>query len=167
VSILINIGRYLFRYRAAIAVVAFVPLIFAARPCYSPASHILVLCGMAIRIWAAGYVGSSARKHEFHADHVINNGPYRLLKHPLYIGNSFLVLGVLIMYNPPRWLSTLYIALFIVVYTTILFGEVHYLKGKPERNECYRLRNLGGEVSTWIVLAAIYFVYLLMFLLKR
>ena len=141
---------------------AFVPLILAARSCYSPASHILILCGMAIRIWAAGYVGPGARKHEFHADHVIKSGPYRLLKHPLYIGNFFLVLGVLIMYNPPRWLSVLYIGLFMIIYTTILFGEVHYLKGKPEREECYRLRNLSGEVSTWIVLAVVYFVHFLL-----
>jgi protein-S-isoprenylcysteine O-methyltransferase Ste14 len=162
VNTLIRAGRYLFRRRAVIATIAFVPLILAARPDYSAASHILVFCGLAIRIWAAVYIGPGARKHEFLADHIIKNGPYRLLKHPLYIGNFFLVSGVLIMYNPPRWLSALYIGLFLIIYATILFSELHYLKGKPKREERCRLTNLSGEVSTWIVLAVVYFVYFLL-----
>jgi protein-S-isoprenylcysteine O-methyltransferase Ste14 len=115
-----------------------------------------------LRIWSAGYIGPPARKHEFHAEHQIINGPYRLLRHPLYIGNFFLVLGVLILFNPPLWLSLLYMGLFIVMYTLISFSEKQHLREKSERRAQYRLVNLTGELSTLIVLGIIYLVYFLL-----
>lgn len=139
---------------------------FAARPRNSLAAHILVLCGIALRMWAAGYVGRRARESELCADYTVVNGPYRLLKHPLYIGNFLLVLGVLIMYNPPLWLRTLYTFLFVVVYALIVVSEMEYMKGTPERSACYRLRNLSGEVSTWVVMAVVYAIFFLLLSLK-
>ena len=115
-----------------------------------------------MRIWAAGYIGLAARRYEFHTEYQIINGPYHLFKHPLYIGNFFLVLGVLILFNPPLWLSLLYAGLFIVMYTTISFSEQRFLGEKPERRAQYKLGNLIGELSTLIVLGVIYLVYLLL-----
>ncbi|MBE0433070.1 hypothetical protein IBX73_06335 [candidate division WOR-3 bacterium] len=156
---LASAGRFLFRYRAAAATVAFVFLVLAARPVNSPAGHIFVLLGVVLRAWAAGYIGPAGRKREFQGEYVIKSGPYRLLRHPLYVGNFLLVLGVLVLFNPPFWLRALYLALFIVIYAVIICGETRYMKGKPAREPGYELSNLRGEFSTWIVLAVIYGAY--------
>jgi L-asparagine transporter-like permease len=95
------------------------------------------------------------------------SGPYRLLKHPLYIGNFLLVLGVLVMYYPPLWLGALYTFLFVAIYTLIVLSEIEYMKGKPERSACYRLRNLSGEVSTWVVMAVVYAIFFLLLSVKK
>jgi len=129
------------------------------------AGHAAVVLGLTIRIWAAGYIGGDARRREFQAEHIIRNGPYRYLKHPLYIGNFFLVVGVLILYNPPRWMGLLYLGLFLLIYVSILLGEMDYLKGKPVREACYRLRNLRGEISTWLVLVFVYAGFLVLLVL--
>ncbi|MGB7055117.1 MAG: methyltransferase [bacterium] len=155
-------GKYLFRYRAAIAAVFFIVLVVFAKPVSSVIAHILVLTGIALRLWAAGYIGPGARKYEFYAEHRISNGPYRILKHPLYIGNFFLVLGVIILHNPPQWLGLFYILAFIVVYSLIAISERHYLKGKSEIETSYRFINLKGEISTLIVMAVIYVVWFLL-----
>ena len=118
-----------------------------------------MLLGLAIRIWAAGYVGREARGRDFRAEYVVNNGPYRLLKHPLYVGNFFLVSGILILYNPPRRMGLLYVGLFFVIYGSIALCERDYLKGKPTRDTCYKISNLRGEFSTWLVLAFVYVVF--------
>lgn len=151
--------RFLFRYRAAVAALAFVILCLAAEPVSNLAGHVFILLGALLRVWAAGFIGPAGRMREFQGEYVIKNGPYRLLRHPLYAGNFLLVLGVLILFNPPFWLSALYLALFIVIYTVIIGGETRYMKGRPVREPGYELSNVSGEFSTWVVMAFVYGVY--------
>ena len=154
-----QVGKYLFRYRAAIAAIFFVILLFFAKPTSSTIAHILILVGFCLRLWAAGYLGSDARKVDFQADHRISNGPYRILKHPLYIGNFLLVLGVLILYNPPKWLASLYVIAFVIMYSLIAISERQYLREKTEVRALYKLSNLKGEVSTLAVVVTVYAIW--------
>jgi len=128
----------------------------------SVAPHIFIITGIVLRLWAAGYIGPEARKREFHAEHRISNGPYRILRHPLYVGNFFLVLGVIMLYNPPQLLGFFYVFAFVGMYSVIAISEKHYLKGKSEIDASYRISNLKGEVSTFIVVAVVYAVWILL-----
>lgn len=157
-----KIGRHLFRHRAIIAGVAFVILIIAANPRQSMVGHAAVGIGLLVRSWAAGYIGSKGRRREFRASYIVINGPYRLLKHPLYFGNFFLVTGILILYNPPRWMGLVYLVLFFVIYLSIVISETDHLRGKPVRETCYRPGNLRGEFSTWLVVVIVYLVFFLL-----
>ncbi len=152
-----HLSKYLFRYRAFIGAVFFILLVIFANPVSSAIGHALVLIGIALRLWAAGYIGPDARKRRFHAEHIVQNGPYRLLHHPLYIGNFLMVLGVIIVYNPPLSLGILYLVLFVIMYTVISVGEQAFLKGRPVKQMAFRFGNLAGELSTLIV---VFFVYL-------
>ncbi|MGD8979245.1 MAG: methyltransferase [candidate division WOR-3 bacterium] len=149
-------SKYLFRFRAAIAAVFFLTLVLLAKPATSLIAHVFIAAGIALRLWAAGYIGPTARSPAFSGTHRISNGPYRLLKHPLYAGNFFLVLGVVMMYNPPRWLGIAYIVLFLLMYGLISLGELYYLRGKPAIKAAFSVRNLQGEISTLIVMVVIY-----------
>ena len=93
---------------------------------------------------------------------MINSGPYRLFKHPLYVGNFFLVLGVVVLYNPPRWLGISYIVAFVIMYALIASSEKQYLKGKPTKEASYKFTNLTGEISTLLVLAVIYALWFML-----
>ncbi len=48
----------------------------------------VALCGEAIRIWAAGHLEKSRE--------VTRSGPYRFMRHPLYVGSSVMALGIVI-----------------------------------------------------------------------
>ena len=130
-----------------------------AKPASSFIAHFFIAIGLALRLWAAGYIGAEARGHAFHATQRIRSGPYRLLKHPLYAGNFFLVLGVILIYNPSQWLGIAYVALFLLIYSAISSGEMDHLRGKPEIKVTYQIRNLRGEISTLIVMAVIYVIW--------
>ena len=161
-STLYKTGSHLYRHRAALAAIAFIILVIAADPRHSLAGHAAVLLGLGIRIWAAGYIGSGARSRNLQAEHIVRDGPYRVLKHPLYVGNLLLVSGILLLYNPPRWLGLLYLGLFVVIYGSIIVSEMEYLKGKPARKTCYRLSNLRGEYSTWLTVGFAYVIFLVL-----
>jgi protein-S-isoprenylcysteine O-methyltransferase Ste14 len=67
-------------------IVAALALAFARPTCRTLALGMPVAAiGEAIRVWAAGHLLKGAE--------VTSTGPYRLMRHPLYVGSSFLGLG--------------------------------------------------------------------------
>jgi protein-S-isoprenylcysteine O-methyltransferase Ste14 len=153
----IQLGSFLYRYRAWIALPFFILLVIFSRPRTPFILPIIFMAtGLAIRIWAAGYIGSSARGNTFSGQHMIINGPYRYVKHPLYCGNFFLVLGVVILFNPPIVLAVLLLILFLIEYTLIIMSEQFYVQSLPKKRVHFTVTNLRGELSTIVVLVVMY-----------
>lgn len=146
------VGRFLFRWRGVIGVLAFGVVFWLARP--TAGSCLLglpfLLVGLAVRFWASGYIGiegrvreiggrteeRGARREEGGASRRrIVTGPYGILRHPLYIGNFMLVVGMLVALRPAAWLSAAILVGFIVEYGFIVAAEEKDLavKGKVER----------------------------------
>jgi len=158
---ILELGNFLYRFRGIIAVPFFISLVFFSRP---TRLHILpfifLFTGLVLRMWTVGYIGPVSRQNKFAGHYIIQNGPYRFLKHPLYIGNFSLVVGVIFLFNPPIWLVISLIALFVVEYSIIILSEQKYLKNLLHKEAKFKLINLRGEISTVVVLIIIYLIYL-------
>jgi hypothetical protein len=126
------LGRFLFRWRGAIGFLAYVAVLWLARPTFASCllSVPLLLAGLAVRFWASGYIGIEGRAREIGASRRIASGPYRLLRHPLYIGNSLLVCGMLVAMRPPLWLAVVALVGFVAEYTVIVVTEEKDLAGR-------------------------------------
>jgi hypothetical protein len=126
------LGRFLFRWRGVIGVLAFGVVFWLARPtlgsCLIGVPFLLV--GLASRFWASGYIGIEGRASEIGARQRLAGGPYRLLRHPLYIGNFLLVVGMLFALRPALWLSAVVLVGFIVEYGLIVAAEERDLRQK-------------------------------------
>lgn len=159
-----KIGKLLFKNRALAAVPFFIILVWLARPRDSIIVPIIMtVIGLGIRAWAAGYIGKTARGREFRSQFRITAGPYRFLRHPLYIGNFFLVLGTILLFNPPLWLAATIIMLFLIEYGFFVYAEERFLKDLPSQSERFIWRRLRHEVSTWIVVGVVWTVYIIRF----
>ncbi len=121
----------------------------------------MIFIGLIIRFWAAGYIGKKARATNFSTGHRIINAPYKYLKHPLYIGNFFLVLAVVLLFNPGIWFGVLVMVVFLLVYTFIIMSELHYLKDLSETKAHFKLVNCKGEISTIIVVIVVLLIHYL------
>jgi protein-S-isoprenylcysteine O-methyltransferase Ste14 len=81
------------RLRVPLGFVAAAVTLAVARP--TPTSlvvgGVLALCGEAVRIWAAGHLEKSRE--------VTRSGPYRLMRHPLYVGSSVMAAGIVVAAN--------------------------------------------------------------------
>jgi hypothetical protein len=133
------LGRFLFRWRGAIGVIAFGAVFWLARPTFG--SCLLgipfLLAGLAVRFWASGYIGMAGRVREIGGQRRrIMGGPYRILKHPLYIGNFLLVVGMLVALRPALWLGVVVLAGFVTEYALIAVTEEAYLSGLGGNAEC-------------------------------
>ena len=79
----------------------------------------IMAVGISIRLWATGYI---------HKDkEVTTAGPYKLLRHPLYLGNFIEGLGFALFANVWQ-LTALYVPVFLLVYYKKMKLEEQYLR---------------------------------------
>ena len=92
----------------------------------------LSLAGMALRIWTVGVAapGTSGRNTRAQKAETLNTtGPYSLLRHPLYLANGIIVMGLALF--PHTWLLPPAVAaLTLVYYTLIAWREEDFLRAR-------------------------------------
>src|SRR4030042_5681865 len=97
----------------------------------------LFICflGLSIRIFTIGHTpkGTSGRNIMRQVANTLNTtGSYSVVRHPLYLGNFIIGLGIALFAH--LWWSTLiYVLAFWLYYERIIFAEEEYLKHKFER----------------------------------
>jgi protein-S-isoprenylcysteine O-methyltransferase Ste14 len=89
--------------------------------------------GMIIRALTIGYTpkGTSGRNtKEGQIAEVLNTkGVYSMVRHPLYLGNFFMWMG-LILYAGTPWFVIFCIGFFWIYYERIMFAEEQFIRGK-------------------------------------
>jgi protein-S-isoprenylcysteine O-methyltransferase Ste14 len=96
-------------------------------PLAAPAGHVLEACGLALFItgalmivWARTTLGrmwgiSTSREVKLLADHqLVDAGPYRLIRHPMYFGWWVALLGTVLIYR--TWILVLLLGMSLVVF---------------------------------------------------
>jgi protein-S-isoprenylcysteine O-methyltransferase Ste14 len=138
-------GNWLFRWRSYLPLLLIVPMLLAmqdphfpgakdARPDLWPLACMgISLCGLAIRAATVGHApaGTSGRntKGGQIAESLSTTGMYSLVRHPLYLGNFVIWIGVS-MYAMIWWLSALVALIFWLYYERIMFAEEEFLRRK-------------------------------------
>lgn len=90
------------------------------------------LLGLFVRILVIGFTpkGTSGRNTEKQVAETVNTkGIYSVVRHPLYLGNFLMWLGI-ILYVNNIWFAIATILLFWLYYERIMFAEEQFLKGK-------------------------------------
>jgi protein-S-isoprenylcysteine O-methyltransferase Ste14 len=96
--------------------------------------------GLGIRIVTVGHTpqATSGRNTKRQVAKTLNTtGIYSVVRHPLYLGNFFMFLGV-VLFAHLWWLTLIYILAFWLYYERIMFAEEAYLRKK-----------FGNEYMTW------------------
>lgn len=91
---------------------------------------LVALAGEALRFWTWGANAASGMFT------LRSNGPYKLLRHPLYVGNFLIVCGMLMIFNNP-WAYVVGISAFAVLYNVIVRREEHQLLASADLGPAY------------------------------
>lgn len=182
--LLARLGRRLFRWRSALPL-AFLPVAALAAQ-RGPEAHapwtisasVLLAVGLGVRAWVAGYAparSSMRGVRRFQADTLSVDGPYGLVRHPLYAANVLVAAGLLLLLREPL-AALLGVGLVTLAYAAIgvaedaflaeRFGEVHArwrartpgfvprALGAPVPARAYSVRTLlRREHPTWLGVA--------------
>jgi protein-S-isoprenylcysteine O-methyltransferase Ste14 len=137
-------GEWLFRWRSYLPLLLIVVFLLALaslrHPYGSPPPGGLweVFClavsfaGLGIRFYTGGYVpvGTSGRNVKGQVADVLNTtGVYSLVRHPLYLGNFLIWLGISLFWGL-WWLSLIIILILWLYYERIMFAEEEFLQEK-------------------------------------
>jgi protein-S-isoprenylcysteine O-methyltransferase Ste14 len=135
-------GNWLFRRRGYLPLLLFPLLLVAARgSTYPSADHaldlawegvclILALIGLALRVATVGFVPrdtSGRNTGRLLAGSLNTSGFYSVVRHPLYLGNYLMWLGVALF--PRSWWAPVIVSLvFWLYYERIMFAEEEFLR---------------------------------------
>ena len=107
------------RWRVALGFVFGAMVFWLARPTWPSllAGGSLAIAGEVVRIWAAGHIEKSRE--------VTSSGPYRWIRHPLYLGTTIIAVGIVIASR--SWVVAGLVALYVVVplWSAIRAEEAH------------------------------------------
>lgn len=109
-----------------------------------------MLIGLVLRYWAAGHIGPVSRIPLSAPSKVVVSGPYRYFRHPLYLGNLLLAVGVLFALLPPYWYGIAVLVGFILEYGAFALVEQRLLAALPHFKPGFDRRAALAEVSTWV-----------------
>jgi protein-S-isoprenylcysteine O-methyltransferase Ste14 len=147
-------GEVLFRWRSYLPL-ALVPLLVwailgfqiqietrAADWAWEIGCFLLALAGVGLRVWtvgtaARGTSGRSTRRRQ--ARSLNTTGPYSLIRHPLYVANVVIALGLSLF--PHAWLAPPIVAVLGVAYYTCI----------ARYEEAYLRERFGEEFIAWAV----------------
>lgn len=137
-------GQYLFRHRGTIPAGTLLLFMLALNGHSDPIQYeglesawevglvLFSLVGLAIRVATVGSVppGTSGRNTQQQvADALNTTGIYSIVRHPLYIGNFFIFLGISLFPQNP-WVVAICVLLFWLFYCPIMMAEERYLRQK-------------------------------------
>lgn len=94
-----KLSEWMFKFRAVVLLPLAVILIVFAKPTFFSLLIGLAvsLFGEGVRVWGAGFVGDKSRDVVVQARELIIAGPYRFVRNPLYIANTIMALGFVIV----------------------------------------------------------------------
>jgi len=160
-----RVAPLLFRWRPVTGFIGFVLVfVFGQGTLVSCLAGLpVVLAGLLLRFWAAGYIGADGRAGEIGGKRYVRDGPYRWFKltrksqagHPLYAGNFLLVVGMLLAFQPASLVAVLVILAFVFEYCILAWSEerhfIRQLRLLPAGSVEFEFRRALGEWRTWIV----------------
>lgn len=152
-------GVKLFKYRGTLPIfILLAALALYAYQCYSSATLdissklglgengyqiiclVVSLLGLFIRIHTLGFVlpnTSGRNTHKQIADGINKTGMYSLLRHPLYLGNFLMWLGIGLL-TENLWFNIFFILSFWLYYERIMYAE-----------ETFLIKKFGDEYIKW------------------
>jgi protein-S-isoprenylcysteine O-methyltransferase Ste14 len=139
-----KVGNWLFRKRSYMPLMLVPIIVFAMlasndyRPAFSIGWEWKALClfislaGLTFRSYVVGQVpkGTSGRNTDGQRAETLNTiGIYSMVRHPLYLGNFVILLGI-VLWTGLWWLALICFLLFWLYYERIMFAEERYLHKK-------------------------------------
>ncbi len=168
-----SISQYLYSFRGWILAALFLLLLasryFSSAPLQA-AGLIPIGLGMVLRFISGRYISNHTNGLKIEAEHFANQGPYRWFKHPLYLSNILIGVGVIFFANClTPFHQVIFVILVILHHYFLARAEEKFLKSKMNADadfkntsieyswrEAWKRQslNLGKSVLTTVIIWA-------------
>jgi protein-S-isoprenylcysteine O-methyltransferase Ste14 len=157
---LARIGRSMFSQRLEIGLavtalaVPFVRPTIATKPsdlCLKAAGLCLVLAGLGVRVFAAGFAGRHTRSSKIEGSKLATSGPYAHVRNPIYLGSVILGFGMVLLIGDRRLLVPCALT-FLALYFGLIPAEEEFLGRKFQQEYetyCRHVPRLLPQLKAW------------------
>ncbi|MFQ5719995.1 MAG: methyltransferase family protein [Acidobacteriota bacterium] len=139
---MIRLGHFAFRRRKYLFPLVFLPIVALTTRglllgsdrfdmWLDIAGVAVALCGQALRgaVIGLAYIVRGGRSGKIAADGLVTTGLFAHARHPLYVGNILVVIGLLLILNSiPGYLVVL--PFFLITYASLVLAEEDFLRGR-------------------------------------
>jgi protein-S-isoprenylcysteine O-methyltransferase Ste14 len=148
---MIKLGNILYRWRGVIGFCAFWLVWSFLQPVWQRIWVALpfTLIGLILRFWAVGYLDKESRGKELKVQTLVTAGPYRFIRNPIYLGNFFLTLSVLLAFNLKFYFFIAILILFGVYYGLIIKAEEDFLIRKFKEKYLFYYQTTGAVLPKY------------------
>ncbi len=127
-------GEFFFRYRSYIPLPFILVMLLFMEPAFTSIliGLVVALSGEAIRIWSVSLAGSETRTTSgVGGTYLVTQGPYSIVRNPLYVGNILIYTGIGIMsFALFPYLQIFAFLFFLFQYYCIILAEENILATK-------------------------------------
>jgi len=139
-------------YKCRGIITAFLGLLLLLLPPapFEPIGVPIFLAALFLRVWARQHIGEHSRGSELACDEIVKTGPYRYIKHPLYLSNFMAGVAFAIFHVGFSLATWGFCAVYGVFLVILAVNENRFLKSvKPQVSQPpkkYAIKDL----PTWI-----------------
>ncbi len=126
-----KIGRFLYKYRSLTPIPLILALLILTKPLLLSLiiGFIISIMGELLRMSSVAYTGLTTRSKNVQTGMLVTNGPYGVVRNPIYAGNFFLSLGIAVAAHAFfPWFILIYIVVFALQYVFIIRYEEVFLE---------------------------------------
>lgn len=138
-----TLTRRLARWRVTLGFLSGAAALWLATPAWTTLAigGVVAVLGEAVRVWAAGHLEKSRE--------VTNSGPYRVTRHPLYLGSSIIGAGMAIA-CANLWVAALAALYLGTTITAAMRAEEAHLREKfGDAYDAYAERRAAPVARAW------------------
>jgi len=129
-----ELGKYFFKYRSYVPLPFVIVMLIFMKPTLLSIliGFAIALSGELIRIWSVGFAGSETRTTSgVGGTYLVTQGPYSIVRNPLYVGNILIYNGIGIMSLALfPYLQIFGVFFFTFQYYCIILAEEDFLSNK-------------------------------------
>jgi protein-S-isoprenylcysteine O-methyltransferase Ste14 len=144
----------MYKYRGAItALLSFFLLLLPSAP-FNPIFISLLIIAIFLRIWARMHIGEHTRGSELACPEIAKTGPYKYIKHPLYISNFTAGIAFAILHAGFSFWSLGFCSIYGIFLLVLSSNENKFLKANPKspipNPQKSIMQSISNDRYTWL-----------------
>jgi len=129
----------IYRFRGFFVAIFLLYVLTFSPQCNNELWLLALVPAIVLRLWARCYIGSHSRQTKLDAPTLVQQGPYQIIRHPLYLSNIWMLLIILLW-----WMGISLHSVFLAIVAVAFYNFL------ARKEDVYLHSSFGQEWMDWL-----------------